>query len=451
MQVAEQVAGRVAHLAVHIGQLFHDSWAQGHIGGVIHRTHPQPQYVGAVGGILFLVFAALHQHGRIHHVAQRFAHLAALLIEGEAVGEHPPVGGVAVDGHRGEQAALEPATVLVAALQIEVGRVAQAPLLQHPGPGGAGIKPHVHGVGALAPLRRLGGMDRWQQAGLIALPPHIGAVLGDQALDVAEGGPVEQHLAGFAVVEDGDRHTPGALAADAPVAPLAHHGLDPVAAAGRQPLHLGDRLQGGAAEALHRGKPLLGGPEDGGLFGAPVVGVAVLVALLQQQGAGGLQGLDDRRIGVLEHVGAGKGAGFGGEVAGLVHRAEHRQAVFFAGVEVVYAMAGGGVHQARAGFGGDVVAADHHSTGAIQQGMAVDDALELGALEAAQRRQLDAQLDGEAFAQLGGHHQVAITAAADGVVEVGVHRHRQVGGQGPGGGGPDRHRQVGGRLAQLAG
>ena len=76
-------------------------------------------------------------------------------------------------------------------------------------------------------------------------------MLGDQGLDVAQGGFVEQHLTRFAVIKDGDRHAPGALAADAPVAPFAHHCFNPVAAAGRQPLHLGDGAKSGGAEALH--------------------------------------------------------------------------------------------------------------------------------------------------------------------------------------------------------
>ena len=56
------------------------------------------------------------------------------------MGEHPPVGRLAVDGHRGEQAALEPAPVLVGAFQIEVGRIG--------GPGG------VAGAGARSRSRQ---------------------------------------------------------------------------------------------------------------------------------------------------------------------------------------------------------------------------------------------------------------------------------------------------------
>ena len=127
-------------------------------------------------------------------------------------------------------------------------------------------------------------------------------------------------------------------------------------------------------------------------------------------------------------------------------------------------MAGGGVHQACAGLGGDVVAADHHLARALQQRMAVDDSLERGAFYAQQRREREAQAGFQAFTQLGGYHQMAhgrseVVAlgchGADGVVEPFIHRHRQVGGQGPGGGGPDGHSQAtgsrGGIGAQASG
>ena len=507
MQVAEQVAGRVAHLAVDIGQLLHDPRPQRHIGGVIHRAHPEAQHIGAVGGLLLLVLAALHQHRRIDDVAKRFAHLAALLIEHEAMGEHAAIRRPAGHGHGGEQAALEPAAVLVGALQVEVGReveggvarrnrpsesantcrrstgtdgsdgrftispsrscaspqrpvaccragggaprfrwALQAP--QHPCPGGAGVEPHVHGVGALAPLVGLVGPGGRQQTGLVALPPHVGAVLGDQGLDVGEGVGIEQHLAAVAVIKDRDRHAPGALARDAPVAPVAHHRLDPVAAALRHPDHRGDGREGLVAEALHRGEPLLGGAEDRGLLGAPVVGVAVGVALLRQQGAGVAQGRQDGGVSVLQHVEPGEGAGFGGEGAALIHRAENRQAVLSAGIEVVDAVARGGVHQAGAGFGGHVVAAHQYRRGAIQQGMAVLDPLQRLALHAEQGFEGALQGGAQAVHERFGHHQIAGgvggggTIAADGVVELAIDGDGQVGGQGPGGGGPDRHEQL---------
>ena len=163
-----------------------------------------------------------------------------------------------------------------------------------------------------------------QQVGFVFLPPDVGAVLGDQRLDVRQALGVEEHLAGFAVVEHGNRHPPGALAGDAPVAAIAHHRFDAIATAGWQPGHGVDRRQGLLTETGHRGEPLFGGAEDGRFLGAPVVGIAMLIALFGQQHAGIAQGRDDRRIGILEHVQAGKRARLIGEGAGFIHRAEHR-------------------------------------------------------------------------------------------------------------------------------
>ena len=123
------------------------------------------------------------------------------------------------------------------------------------------------------------GVGGRQEAGLIPLPPHVRAVLSDQGLDVAEGVGVDEHLAGFPVIEDRDRQSPSALARDAPIAAIAHHRLNPILSAFRGPGHRLNGGQGLGPEALHRCEPLFRGPEDGRFFGAPVVGIAVGVAL----------------------------------------------------------------------------------------------------------------------------------------------------------------------------
>ena len=136
VQVAQQKSRRIANLAVHIRHLLEDVAPQRHIGGIVHRRHPQAQHVGPVGRILLLVFAAVDHNGWIHHVADRLAHLTALLVEGKAVGEHCFVRGVAIHRHAGQQAALEPAPMLVRPLQIHIHGVGQfAALLGHRRPG----------------------------------------------------------------------------------------------------------------------------------------------------------------------------------------------------------------------------------------------------------------------------------------------------------------------------
>ena len=89
----------------------------------------------------------------LHGVAHRLGHLLAVGVDHETVGEHRAVGGLAPGGGGDEQARLEPAPVLVGALEVEVGGVAQRrPLLAHRGEGAAGVEPHVEDVGLLAQL-----------------------------------------------------------------------------------------------------------------------------------------------------------------------------------------------------------------------------------------------------------------------------------------------------------
>ena len=231
VQIAEQVSARVAHFPVDVRELTQDSGADGHIGGVIHRAHPESQHISAVSRLLLLVFASLDNHHRINDIAEGFAHLSPLLVESEPMGEHALVGGMAMDGHGGEQRALEPAAVLIGSFEVKIGGVAErVSLARHGSPAGSGVEPHVHGVGAFAPLIGLVGVGRWQQSRFVVLPPNVAAVGGDQSLDMAQGVGVEQHLVIAAVIEHRDRYSPGALAGDAPVPPLLHHRFDSVAA-----------------------------------------------------------------------------------------------------------------------------------------------------------------------------------------------------------------------------
>ena len=87
-QATEQPAQRIAQAAVQFGLLLEDFRADPQILGGVGHHHPQPQDVGAV-------FVADLLRG--DHVAQRFRHLAALLVEHEAVRQHrlerrPPAG-----------------------------------------------------------------------------------------------------------------------------------------------------------------------------------------------------------------------------------------------------------------------------------------------------------------------------------------------------------------------
>ncbi len=110
--------------------------------------------------------------------------------------------------------------------------------------------------------------------------------------------------------------------------------------------------------------------------------IRVLDLLVAQQHAAALQQLDDQRIG-LEDLLAFVLRQAVAQDAGLVHIAVQVEAVLHAGVEVVSTMCWSGVHRARTGVHGDVVA-EHAEDAAIEERMSEGHALQLRAGERAQ-------------------------------------------------------------------
>jgi len=98
------------------------------------------------------------------------------------------------------------------------------------------------------------------------------------------------------------------------------------------------------------------------------------------------------------------------EAAVPKHRVVHLQVVSLTHHVVLQAVTGSGVHGAGAGIQGDVFSQDDGHL-AVVEGVPLD-------------------------------HQEALVSGLDhGILQLGIERHRLVGGQGPGGGGPDHHRQ----------
>ena len=141
---AQQIAQRVAQPAIGVAVVLQDLGADAEILGIVRADHPEPQDVGA---------ALLHHVLRRDDVAERFRHLAAVLVEHEAVGQHRLVGRAAARAAGFQQRGMEPAAMLVRAFEIKRGRPVQLrPLLQHESVGRAGIEPHLDDVGDLLAL-----------------------------------------------------------------------------------------------------------------------------------------------------------------------------------------------------------------------------------------------------------------------------------------------------------
>ena len=136
-QTAEQPAQRVAQPAIQFRGLLEDLRADALVLGDVGVHHPEPQDVGAV-----LVFDFLRRDG----VAERLGHLAALLVHGEAVREHRLERRTAARADRFEQRRMEPAAMLIRALQIKVGGPRHVPGFKDKSVGRAALEPHVDDV-----------------------------------------------------------------------------------------------------------------------------------------------------------------------------------------------------------------------------------------------------------------------------------------------------------------
>lgn len=302
-----------------------------------------------------------------------------------------------------EQTRLEPAAMLVAAFEIEVGAVGAAVVADERGPaaafedegmGAARIEPDVENVG-----------DAFVIGGVIVRPkiflrarvaPGVDAGFLHRCDDAVVDGGVVQILAGLAVDEQRDRHAPRALATEHPVGAPLDHRSDAVAALGRHEARALDRVHRGlpqrrrVAEALlirvdraafafpallarrlgldvrhhlvHRHEPLRGAAIDDLGLRAPAVRIAVLVV-----GAGGEQRAGFAQVGADGTVG---GVELGVDDAALTAEPSPVLAIFavaldrengvepvrLAEVEIVLAMVGRHMDKPGAAVGGDEIA-----------------------------------------------------------------------------------------------
>ena len=446
--VGQQKFKRVADAAVGVHHTGEDFVVDAQVARVVSRGAPQADDLCAQ-----LVADLL---GR-NHIALALAHLAALAVHGEAVREQALVGRVVVHGAGGEQRAVEPAAMLVVAFQVQVGRpggLGGMAVAQHVVMRGAGVKPHVQNVGALGVVRCILTDDGFN-ADLAPSLHATGLHHGSGLVHDVHGARVQ--LAAVFVDEEGQRHAPVALAADAPVGPTGNHVAQADFAVLGVEAGFFDGGQGELAQGLcrlvlgedpftfvHAHKPLRSGAVDHRRFVTPAVRVAVRDVVAGEESPGIAQGFDDHRHGFPDVLAAEQG-----EVGLICPVALHRvqdvvvfQAVRHAAVEVFHAVSGCGVDNAGAvGVSGVVGQVDgREATVALVH--VVQRVLEM------QQTEIRAFGGGHDFAfelvtlqafldQRGGQHQVAAWCLHQRVVQVRVQVERLVGGQGPGGGGPD--------------
>ena len=400
---------------------------------VVGGGGPEPEQVRA---------EVLHDVGGVHAVAEALVHRAALAVHGPAVGQ-AGLEGRAVSGcaDGDQQARLEPAAVLIRALDIDVGGPVRGVVaLQEGDVGRAGVKPAVERVAFL--VEGLAAAVRADEAlrdqlHRVLLKPDIGAVIQEQLGDVGVGLLVADGLAAVLAVEDGDRQTPAALAGDAPVVALADHRDHAVLAPGGEPAHVLTGGNGFVLEGVHGAEPLRGSPEDDGALAAPAVGIGVDDVLGGKEHTAFLHVRQNDGVGLVG-LHPGVLAGVVGVAAQIVHGDDELQTVAHTGQVVLRAEAGGGVDAARAGVHRDVVRVDQQrglgQEGVVRQhileegaGVGLDD---LPAFKAADLHDLLGQ-------SLGHDVQLAVGGLDDDVALAGMEGDAHVAGQGPDRGRPD--------------
>jgi hypothetical protein len=340
---------------------------------------------------------------------------------------------------------------------------------QHVEEGRTRVEPDLEDVGALGVVGRVGSAE--DLFGRHAAPGLDAALLDDAGRLVEDLHRARMQLARVLVQEEGDRHAPAALAADAPVGPVGDHVVQAGFAVLRIEAGLLDRFQRGLAQGLrrlvlgehalalvHADEPLRGGAVDHWRLVAPAVRVAVGDGVGREQAIRVAQRLDDVRHGLPDVLAAEER-----EVRRVGAVALHRvqdvvvgDAVRDAGVEVVHAVGRRGVDDAGAVVGRRVVGQVDRRQAAIAGIDVVQRMLELEAAEllaldggqhlAVERVAVHAHLD-----QRGGQHQQAALGVDQRVVELGVQVERLVGRDGPGGGGPDDDEGVLGERRQAEG
>ncbi|MBP1632253.1 MAG: hypothetical protein H6Q11_541, partial [Acidobacteria bacterium] len=212
------------------------------------------------------------------------------------------------------------------------------------------------------------------------------------------------------------------------------------------------QLHHAVAQGLNPHEPGGDGLVDQRGAGAPAERVRVDDAPALHQGAALVEHPQEDRVGLLHpdafHLGDRRGEARLG-IEGVHQGGDARR---LQGVEVGLAVGRRHVHQAGALVGADVVAGDDDEGAALAlvrevvEGRPVGEADQVGPL--GRRRHVHRVIRPVGGSQRRGDPVAAFVPARRGVdahvVEARAHRHRQVGGQGPGGGGP--HQQVVARL-----
>ena len=209
---------------------------------------------------------------------------------------------------------------------------------------------------------------------------------------------------------------------------------------GRLPLDFVNGLIGFLAELINGAEPLFGCTEDDGMVAAPAMRVLVGDVLHAHQVAGLLDVLQNNFVGSPDLKACKLFACFFGQVTAIVHGDNNGnlRVVVDADFKVLNTVARCGMNAAGAAFQGNVVTQDNQAL-AVQEGVLILHQLKFRAENAGLQNLVILDMAGfhGGFHQTGSHQVIFIADFDEGILQAGVQAGCHVGGQGPGGGGPD--------------
>ena len=433
VEIAKDVAGRVADAAISIGETLQNLVADTDVVAIILRRHPEAENLGAVFLDHFL---------GSHDIPLRFRHLLAGAINDKAVGKDRLVGSDAAGADGGQEAGVEPAAMLIRAFEVKVGRGSEvAAPLQNRRMRNSRIEPDIEDVAFAGKLGVTAfsaeGADRQEFFNLLFVP-KVAAPLFKEIGDMMHGLAVSKGFATGGAVKDGDRHPPAALATDAPVGAVFDHAEDPFFAPARNPFDIVDRLQGLIAQTvrLHGDEPLLGSAEDHRFFAAPAVRIAVTDLAKFEQRPDGIEFFGNQSVRLID-LDPGKELDVKTVLTVIIDGIIDLQSVTQSSEIVVVAVAGGGVDTAGTGFESDVLPKDDQRRAVIQRVTASLLFKEGRSESRGDPVRFPSEGFSDLFDQTFGNHQILTTDFDQSVGEVGIKADAEIGGDGPGGRRPD--------------
>ncbi len=169
--------------------------------------------------------------------------------------QHNVIGRAAARAAGFQQRGMEPAAMLIRALEIEhliraavalafdsreAGKMRR--VLEREGMRRAGVEPHVENI---VDLLVIGGLvvGREETLRRAFLVPGVGALLLEGFHDASVHALVDENLVAALLHEDGDGHAPGALARDHPIGTIGDHAADAILARRGHPLRARDFVE----------------------------------------------------------------------------------------------------------------------------------------------------------------------------------------------------------------